>query len=145
VTTADANLPTVYPSLQYRNCPAAIDWLIRTLGLTRHLVVSGPSGRIDQAELRFGNGLVMLSSTADGGKDWLGVAPGPANIALVADSPAAVDALYARVKADGARIVRELADSDYGEYGRSHGFTCLDPEGNRWSVGTYQPAARPAQ
>ena len=39
-------------------------------------------------------------------------------------------------------IVRELSDSDYGRYGVSHGFTCLDAEGNRWTVATYQPAAR---
>jgi uncharacterized glyoxalase superfamily protein PhnB len=68
----------------------------------------------------------------------------PANISLVADDAMAVDALYAQVREAGARIVRELGDSDYGEYGRSHGFT-LDPEGNRWSVGTCQPAARAPQ
>jgi uncharacterized glyoxalase superfamily protein PhnB len=68
-----------------------------------------------------------------------------ANIALVADDPAAVDTLYARARAARARIVRELGDSDYGKHGHSHGFTCLDPEGNRWSIGTYQPAARPPQ
>lgn len=141
--TADKNLPTIYPSLQYRDCPAAIDWLIRVLGFTRHMVVSAVSGRIDQAELRFGNGMVMLSSTTKDGLDWLGAAAGPSNISLVADGPAEVDALYGRVKADGARIVRELSDSDYGPYGRSHGFTCVDAEGHRWSVGTYQPAARP--
>ena len=143
MTTVEDHLPTVYPGLQYRDCPAAIDWLIRTLGFTSHLVVLGQSGRIDHAELRFGNGLVMLSSANEGGMDWLGQPIAPASIALVADGPAAVDALYARVKAADARIVRELGDSDYGEYGRSHGFTCLDPEDNRWSVGTYQPAARP--
>jgi hypothetical protein len=52
-------LPTIYPSLQYRDCAAAIGWLIGTLGFTRHLVVPGRYGRIDHAELRFGNGLVM--------------------------------------------------------------------------------------
>jgi uncharacterized glyoxalase superfamily protein PhnB len=139
------NLPTIYPGLQYRDCPAAIDWLMRTLGFTRHMVASGGAGRIEHAELRFGNGLVMLSSATEDGLDWLGMPIAPANISLVANGPAAVDALYAQVQAAGARIVRELADSDYGEYGRSHGFTCLDPEGNRWSVGTYQPAGRAPQ
>ena len=67
---------------------------------------------------------------------------GPSNVSLVAASDA-VDALYARVQRAGARIVRELADSDYGPYGTSHGFTCLDPEGHRWTIATYQPAARP--
>jgi uncharacterized glyoxalase superfamily protein PhnB len=67
---------------------------------------------------------------------------GAANISLVANDRAAVDALHDGVRASGARIVRELSDSDYGRYGVSHGFTCLDAEGNRWTVATYQPAAR---
>ena len=137
------SLPTIYPSLQYRDCPAAIDWLTTVLGLTRHLVVSGAQGRIDHAELRFRNGLVMLSSATADGSDWLGLPVGLSNVSLVAPSAAAVDALYARVQRAGARIVRELADSDYGPYGTSHGFTCLDAEGHRWTIATYQPAARP--
>lgn len=142
--TTDRSLPTIYPGLQYRDCPAAIEWLTNVLGFTRHLVVIGESGHIEHAELRFGNGLVMLSSTTKDGLDWLGESPGRVNLALVADGPGAVDALYARVRAAGVRIVRELADSDYGQYGTSHGFTCVDPESHRWSIGTYQPAARPA-
>jgi uncharacterized glyoxalase superfamily protein PhnB len=139
----DQGLPTIYPGLVYRDCPAAIDWLTRVLGFTRHLVVNGRAGRIDHAELRFGNGLVMVSSTDESGMDWLGESPGSANVSLVAESDAAVDALYARVESNGARIVRALSDSDFGPYGRSHGFTCVDPEGHRWSIGTYQPASRP--
>lgn len=143
MVTTDGHLPTVYPSMQYRDCPAAIEWLTGVLGLTRHLVVRGAGGRIDHAELRFRNGLVMLSSATRDGRDWLGAPVGAANVSLVAPGPAAVDALYARVQAAGARIVRELGDSDYGPYGTSHGFTCLDAEGHRWTVATYQPAARP--
>jgi uncharacterized glyoxalase superfamily protein PhnB len=43
------------------------------------------------------------------------------------------DAHYARAKAAGARIIRELSDTPYGsrEYGAK------DPEGNTWSFGTY--------
>jgi uncharacterized glyoxalase superfamily protein PhnB len=140
--SANTTLPTIYPSMQYRDCSAAIDWLTRVLGFKPHLIVPGRAGRIDHAELRFGNGLVMLSSTTDTGLDWLGETPGPANISLVAEGPSAVDAIYARVQASGVRIVRELVDTSYGKYGDSHGFTCADAEGNRWTVATYQPAAR---
>jgi uncharacterized glyoxalase superfamily protein PhnB len=141
--TTNGDLPTIYASMQYRDCPAAIDWLTGVLGFTRHLVVPGAGGRIDHAELRFRNGLVMLSSATKDGLDWLGMPVGPSNISLVAHGATAVDALYAQVQRAGARVVRELGDSDYGQYGSSHGFTCLDPEGNRWTVATYQPAARP--
>lgn len=51
----------------------------------------------------------------------------------VSDEP---DALFARATAAGARVVRGLADEDYG----SRGFTVRDPEGNPWSFGTYRGA-----
>jgi uncharacterized glyoxalase superfamily protein PhnB len=45
------------------------------------------------------------------------------------------DAVYARAKAVGGRIVRELQNTDYG----SREFCVKDPEGHSWSVGTYNP------
>jgi uncharacterized glyoxalase superfamily protein PhnB len=47
------------------------------------------------------------------------------------------DAHYARARAAGAEVTRELADTDYGsrEYGAK------DSEGNAWYFGTYQPFA----
>jgi uncharacterized glyoxalase superfamily protein PhnB len=45
------------------------------------------------------------------------------------------DAVYARAKAAGAEIVMDIADMDYG--GRA--FSCRDPEGHLWHVGSYDP------
>ncbi len=45
------------------------------------------------------------------------------------------DAVYARAKAAGATIVREIQNTDYG----SREFTVNDPEGHSWSVGNYDP------
>jgi uncharacterized glyoxalase superfamily protein PhnB len=47
------------------------------------------------------------------------------------------DAVYATAKAAGAAIVMEIADMDYG--GRA--FSCRDPEGHLWNVGSYDPWA----
>jgi uncharacterized glyoxalase superfamily protein PhnB len=47
------------------------------------------------------------------------------------------DAVYARAKAAGGKIVRELQNTDYG----SREFSVKDPEGHSWSVGTYNPWA----
>jgi uncharacterized glyoxalase superfamily protein PhnB len=47
-----------------------------------------------------------------------------------------VDSVYARAKAAGAKIVRELEDTDYG----NHEFSLADAEGNLWSFGTYRGA-----
>lgn len=47
------------------------------------------------------------------------------------------DAVYATAKAAGAEIVLELEEKDYG----GKGFTCRDPEGHVWYVGSYDPWA----
>ncbi len=46
------------------------------------------------------------------------------------------DAHHARAVAAGATVTRELVDTDYG----SREYSILDPEGNGWSFGTYDPA-----
>ena len=45
------------------------------------------------------------------------------------------DAVYARAKAAGGKIVRDIQKTDYG----SREFSVKDPEGHSWSVGTYNP------
>jgi uncharacterized glyoxalase superfamily protein PhnB len=50
---------------------------------------------------------------------------------VVADD---IDALHARAAAAGAEIIRKPYDTDYG----SRDFAARDPEGNRWSFGTYR-------
>jgi uncharacterized glyoxalase superfamily protein PhnB len=56
---------TVIPVLRYRDAPAAIEWLCRTFGFEKHLVVPGESGTIAHAELSFGNGMIMLGSVLE--------------------------------------------------------------------------------
>jgi uncharacterized glyoxalase superfamily protein PhnB len=52
---------------------------------------------------------------------------------LVTDTP---DAVFERAVSAGGRVVRAMIDQDYG--GRSG--TVADPEGNQWSIGSYQPS-----
>jgi uncharacterized glyoxalase superfamily protein PhnB len=49
-----------------------------------------------------------------------------------------VDAHYARAKAAGAEIIKEVEDQSYG--GRL--YSCRDPEGHLWSFGSYDPSAK---
>lgn len=125
-------------NLRYRDAPAAIDWLVETFGFEKGLVVPGPEGTIAHAQLRFGNGMVMISSTQ--GDEFGKVLTPPekagdpvtqAIYVVVKDA----DAAYAQAKKAGAEVVREIQDEDYG--GRD--FTCRDPEGHVWSFGTYDP------
>ena len=47
------------------------------------------------------------------------------------------DAVCAMAKAAGAEIVYDIRDEDYA----GHGFSCRDPEGHLWNIGTCDPWA----
>lgn len=129
---------TVIPCLRYRDAHAAIDWLGRAFGFEPQLIVPGPDNTVVHAQLRFGNGMVMLGSATDSDFGRLMTHPDETGgretqtaYLVVADA----DAVHATAKAVGAVIVREIQDEDYG----GRGFTCRDLEGHIWSVGTYDP------
>ena len=52
----------VIPAMRYRNAPAAIEWLCRIFGFTRHAVYENPDGTIAHAELALDGGMIMLGS-----------------------------------------------------------------------------------
>ncbi|HTA14797.1 MAG TPA: VOC family protein [Solirubrobacteraceae bacterium] len=135
---------TVIPGLRYRDCPAAIEWLCRAFGFEQKAVYPNPDGTIAHAELRFGNGMIMLGSVRP---DAPGVLPfaQPEEIGLretqvpyltVSDCTA----IYQTAKNAGALMVRDLAEMDYG----GKAFTCRDPEGHLWSLGEYDPWEHPS-
>ena len=129
---------TVIPSLRYDDASAAIDWLCAHLGFSEHFVVRGDGGRIDHAQLEFRGSLVMLGSVGrDPEYPWVDRIAHRGSTNLTAESAAQVDELHARAAAAGAEIVQPPTDTDYG----SHAFTCADPEGNHWHVGTYDALA----
>jgi uncharacterized glyoxalase superfamily protein PhnB len=123
------NDATVFPTLRYDDAAVAIDFLVEALGAERHAVYPGDDGRVQHAELRWGNGLIMLSSA----KGDIAATRG-ASAYVVVDDP---DAHAQRARTAGAEIIREPYDTDY----RSRGYTTRDPEGNEWHFGTYQPFA----
>jgi uncharacterized glyoxalase superfamily protein PhnB len=123
--------PTIFPTLTYDDAQAAVEFLGEAFGLERHAVYAGGDGRIQHAELRYGNGIAMLGSASAEMPAARGRAGG---IYVVVDDP---DAHCAQARAAGAEITRDLHDTEYGsrEYGAK------DPEGNSWYFGTYQPFA----
>jgi uncharacterized glyoxalase superfamily protein PhnB len=123
--------PTVFPALRYRDAPAALAWLARAFGFEEVMVVPGPDGTIAHAEMRLGDGMIMLGSDRD---DRFGSHSGAGWIYVAIEGD--VDAHHQRAVAAGAEVVMEPADTDYGS--RDH--SVRDPEGNLWSFGTYRPA-----
>jgi uncharacterized glyoxalase superfamily protein PhnB len=131
---------TIIPCLRYRDAPKAIEWLCRTFGFEKQLVVPNADGTIAHAQLSFGNGMIMLGSVLEVETEFGRLIKQPDEIGgfetqsvyvLVSDA----DAIYARAKAAGAEIVIEIKDEDYG--GRD--FSCRDLEGHLWNIGTYDP------
>lgn len=130
----------IVPCLRYRDAPAAIEWLCEVLGFERQAVHANPDGTIAHAQLTFGNGMIMLGSVLQQETEWGRLIKQPDEIGgHETQSPylavSDVDALYARVKAAGAKIVVEIRDQEYG----SRDFSCQDPEGHLWNFGTYDP------
>lgn len=122
--------PSLYPSLRYRDAPAAIDFLKQAFGFREHERIENPDGTIAHAELSYGPSILMLGSDRD---DLYGRRAGQGWLYVAVDDP---DAHCAQARAAGATIITELHDTDYG----SRDYAARDPEGNTWNFGTYRPA-----
>lgn len=134
---------TVIPCLRYDNASEMIDWLCEAFGFKRHLVVEDGEGGIAHAQLTLGAGMIMLGSARE---DAFGkLQPTPENLGGTSQSPYVVvanaDTVYERAKAAGAEIVYDIRYEEYG----GRGFSCRDPEGHLWNVGSYDPWANGSQ
>ena len=138
---------SLIPSLRYGDAAKAIDWLCDAFNFERHLVVPGEGGAIAHAQLRFGNGMLMLGSggSHEGGDNERPfdkrVQPlanieevRPSSIYMIVDD---VDAHCTRARAAGAEIIMEPEDVEYW----SRSYTCCDLEGNVFTFGGYDPLA----
>ena len=123
----------VFASLRYRDARGAIEFLERAFGF--ELIDSHEDGgRIAHAEMRWGESTIMLGEETDEGIERFGPHAGQAWLYVSVDD---ADAHHDRAVAAGARVTYELTDQDYG----SRDYSAVDPEGNLWSFGTYDPLA----
>ncbi|WP_327261860.1 VOC family protein [Streptomyces sp. NBC_01232] len=128
-----AGVPSICPTLVYRDAKAAIRLLTEAFGFSQIAVYEGEDGSVTHAELAYGNGVVMLGSSGTGGVfDKAMEGAGPSGVYVVVDD---VDAHHRRAVEHGAEIVMEPTDQDYG----SRDYMARDAEGNVWSFGTYAP------
>jgi len=131
-----APAPTVWGTFQAKDARAMLDFLV-AVGFEATAVYADDADPsfVHHAQLDWpeGGGL-MFGSHKDG--DW-SLTPGSAGFYVVSADPRTV---LERATAAGAEITRPLQESDYG----STEFAFRDPEGNRWSVGTYRGVPRKA-
>lgn len=119
-----ADAPHIVPYLSYADGGAAIDFLTRAFGLEVVQVAKADDGTLLHAELRHGNGVIMMG-TAD-------LPKGSPGLYLVIDD---VDAHHAQAEAAGAQIVYPPEKTEWG----TARYRARDLEGHEWTFGTYQP------
>ncbi len=129
---------TIIPTMRYADAASAIEWLCRAFGFEESLVVPGDGGAIAHAQLKFGNGMIMLGSVrADEFGQMIkqpedvGGAETQAPYVIVEN----VDSHCEQAKSAGATVVMEPEDQPHG--GRF--YSCRDIEGHLWNFGTYDP------
>lgn len=129
--------PQVWPTLRATDAPALIRFLTEAFGFEA-TVVYQDGDQVHHAELAWpeGGGIMLGSARPSDGDAWP-LAPGEFGAYVVTDHP---DEVFARAEAAGAEILQGLYETDYG----SRDFRARDPEGNRWSFGTYRGHPRGA-
>jgi uncharacterized glyoxalase superfamily protein PhnB len=129
----------VWPTLRANDARGLIKFLTEAFGF-EETVVYGEGDRVDHAQLSWpeGGGIMMGSARPEGTDDQWPIQPGSFGAYVVTDDP---DAVHAKAVAAGAKILMELHETDYG----SRDFAAADPEGNRWSFGTYRGEPRKEQ
>ncbi len=128
------------PYLIIRDCAKAIDFYKQVFGATEVARMPGPGGAIMHAELRIGDSALMLR---DENIAWGDFSPqhlngSPAQV-FVYDP--AVDAVYARALAAGAKSILEPQDMFWGD--RFAKFA--DPFSHNWAVATHIKDMTPAE
>ncbi|GAA1982887.1 VOC family protein [Catenulispora subtropica] len=127
-TTGQTPAPQVWPTLRARDAHALIAFLSDAFGFVP-TVVYAEGDTVSHAELAWPEGGgIMLGSVRE---DAWALEAGSFGAYVVTDK---TDELHARAKAAGAEIIKEPFVTDYG----SRDFQARDPEGNRWSFGTYR-------
>ena len=124
---------TLHPYFSYADPAYALSWLAEAFGFEVVTSQAGDDGRILHAEMRVGDGVIMIGQNDDlhkaPGKDATANCPGTY---VVIEN---VDTHHASAAANGARIVFPPEDTGWG----ARRYRALDHEGYEWSFGSYRP------
>jgi PhnB protein len=116
-----------------RGAASALEFYKKAFGATETMRLAQPDGRIGHAEIRIGNATIMLSDEFPEmgvhGPQFFGGSPVIIHL-YVRD----VDALVSQAVAEGAKLIRPVADQFYGD--RAGKLT--DPFGHVWFIATHK-------
>jgi len=123
-----------------RDAARALDFYKKAFGATELMRFPGPGGKIGHAEIKIGDGVVMLADESPemGHKSPQTLGGTPITLMFyVAD----VDAQFARAVAAGGVVKNPLKDQFYGD--RSG--TITDPFGHIWTIATHKEDVSPKE
>jgi PhnB protein len=122
----------VTPYLTVRDAARAVEFYKQALGATAVMRLEGPDGTVAHAELRIGEGFVMVGEEMPqmGAKGPLSFGGSPVSLLVYVKD---VDAVFARALAAGAETKRPVAEQFYGD--RSGAI--VDPFGHQWMIATH--------
>ena len=130
----------ITPYLVVAGAAKALDFYKEVLGATELFRMPYPDGRIGHAELKIGQGILMVADEHPemgfrGPKSYGGTPVGL--LVYVTDA----DTVYRKAPAAGAKEFRPVQDQFYGD--RSGTFT--DPFGHQWTVATRKEDLSPEE
>jgi uncharacterized glyoxalase superfamily protein PhnB len=109
------------PHIVYQNVPEAIAWLTRVFGFCEHYRYGEPNA----AQMYLGKAYIMIRGGRQGEAVPAQIGAGTQSLTVFVED---VDAHYRHAKSEGAKIVEDLHETEYGE--RQYGVEDLD--GHHW-------------
>lgn len=123
--------PSLGTAVFYKDPRAALAWLEKAFGFERSMVISDKDGNLAHAEMRFGDGYIMV------GAEWADFTASPASVGgkntqmVHVQLEGGIDAHCDRAKTAGAVILQAPEEQFYGD----RTYRARDPEGHVWTFG----------
>jgi PhnB protein len=124
---------TITPYLVIKGAAKAIEYYKSVFGATVAVRMDGPDGRVGHAELQIGDSRIMLADENPqiGARSAESIGASPVSLYVYLPD---CDKVVAKAAAEGAKILKPVADQFYGD--RS-GFI-QDPFGHLWGIATHK-------
>ena len=136
ITNRSAPAASIVPVLVYEDVEPVLDFLVDAFGFTEHLRARGTDGKLNHAQLLFGNESIIIGR--QGGPFR---APRAEEVnQYVHVTVADADAHCEHATTRGARILQPPHDMPFGE----RQYTAQDPGGHRWTFSQHIADVAPA-
>jgi len=131
---------TITPYLVIKGAAKAIEYYKSVFGATVVVRMDGPNGTVGHAELQIGDSRIMLAdeNLQMGNRSAESIGASPVSLYVYLPD---CDKVVAKAAAEGAKILKPVADQFYGD--RS-GFL-QDPFGHMWGIATHKEDVSPTE